>query len=220
MPSDIHIRNADISDIDFVIETIVQAEKGNGNCISYCKLFDISEEEFRNVLKQILGEGINNFEFGLRNFKIAEAGGISVGAYSAWLENADGISSGMLKISALRSFIGKEKMILYRKAATVTEQIAISRKPGTFQFESIFIKDGYRGKGIGNMLVQALLNELSQKHPTVEIAEVQVIKQNSVSLQAHIGYGFYIAEEKTTPDPKILTFYSGNTRVLLQKKLL
>ena len=109
MTSEILIRNADISDIQFVIETIVQAEKGNGENISYCKLFNINEIEFREALKKILEAGINNFEFSLKNFKVALANRKKVGVYGAWLEGLDGIPSGMLKISAFRSFLNKEK---------------------------------------------------------------------------------------------------------------
>ena len=50
MTSEIHLRNAHISDIEFVIETILQAEKGNGENVSYCKLFDINEIEFLEIL--------------------------------------------------------------------------------------------------------------------------------------------------------------------------
>lgn len=219
MPSGIQIRNAIDSDIEFVIETIVQAEKANGKVISYCKLFNISETEFRIVVKKILKEGICNFEFSLENFKIAESDGISVGAYGAWLEGNEGISSGILKISAFKTFLAKENIVHYKSVAPVADEISIRRQSGTLQFESIYIMEEYRGKNIGNLLVQALLIDLMKKHPTVEAAHVQVIKQNALSLQAHINYGFTIIEEKTALNPRILNFYSGNTRVLMEKKL-
>jgi len=215
----IQIRNAVDSDIEFIIETIIQAEKGNENSVSYCKLFNISEHEFRIVLKKILEEKICNFEFSLYNFKIAEVNGINVGAYGAWLEAKDGISSGILKISALKSFLSKENIAHYKKYAPVTDGISIRRQPGTIQFESIYILDEYRGKNIGKMLVQALLHDLAVKNPGAELAQVQLIKQNSVSLQAHQKYGFKIIEEKTSLNPQILNFYTGNTRVLMEKKL-
>ena len=219
MPSEIHIRNADISDIDFIIETIVQAEKGNGENISYCKLFNIKEIEFREVVKKILEAGINNFEFSLSNFKIAIVNSKKVSAYGAWLEGLEGIPSGMLKISAFRSFLNKENMLHFKANSTVTDEISIRRQPGTFQFESNYIHDDYRGKNIGNLLVQSVLNDLMIKHPYVSLAQVQLIKQNSVSLQTHIKYGFRIIEEKTSSNPEIFNFFSGNTRVLMEKKL-
>jgi len=219
MPSEIQIRNAVDSDIEFVIETIVQAEKGDGDRISYCRLFNIDEAEFRKVSRKILEAGISNFEFSLGNFKIAESQGKQVAAYGAWLEGLDGISSGMLKISAFKSFLNKGNIVCYKSAATVADELSIRRQPGTFQFESIYVLEEYRGKNIGNMLVQALLKELMMKHPEVSLAHVQLIKQNSVSLLAQIKYGFQIIEEKTSLNPEILNFYSGNTRVVMEKKL-
>lgn len=216
---EIQLRNAKDSDIEFVIETIVQAEKGNGSSISYCKLFNINESEFRNVLRKILEEKISNFEFSLENFKIAESNGICVGAYGAWVEGIDGISSGMLKISALKSFLQKENIIHYKLSAPIVDEISIRRQTVTIQFESIYIIKEFRGKNIGKMLVQALLTSLTEKHPDVKAAQVQLIKQNSVSLQAHQKYGFKIIEEKTSFNPEVLNFYSGNTRVLMEIKL-
>ena len=217
--SGIQIRNAVDSDIQFIIETIVWAEKGNGNSISYCNLFNISELEFRSVLRKILEEKIYNFEFSLDNFKIAEADGKSIAAYGAWLEGKDGTSSGILKISALRTFLQKGNIMHYKLSAPIVDEISIRRQPGTIQFESIYITEKFRGKNIGKLLVQALLAGITEKYPGVEAAHVQVIKQNSVSLQAHQKYGFKIIEEKTSSNPQILNFYSGNTRVLMEIKL-
>lgn len=215
----IQVRNAVDSDIEFIIETIIQAEKGIGNSISYCKLFNINEPDFRNVLRKILEEKIGNFEFSLSNFKIAEVNGIKAGAYGAWLEAKEGISSGILKISALKTFLQKENIMHYKLFAPIIDEISIRRQPGTIQFESIYIVEKFRGKNIGNILVKALLDDLIKKHPDVESAFVQLIKQNSVSLQAHQKYGFEIVEEKTSANPEILNFYQGNTKVLMEIKL-
>lgn len=215
----IQIRNAVDSDIEFIIETIVQAEKGNGDSISYCKLFSINEPEFRAVLRKVLEEKIGNFEFSLANFKIAEVNDKSVAAYGAWVEGIDGISSGILKISALKTFLQKENIVNYKQNSAVADEISIRRKPGTIQFESIYIVEEFRGKNIGKKLVQALLTDLTEKHPDVKTAHVQLIKQNSVSLQAHQKYGFQIIEERTSMNPGILNFYSGNTRVLMEIKV-
>lgn len=215
----IQIRNAVDSDIEFIIETIIRAETGNGNHVSYCKLFNINEPEFRSVLKKILEERICNFEFSLADFKVAESNGTNVAAYGAWLEGKDGISSGILKISALKTFLGKESIAIYKQNAPVADEISIRRQPGTIQFESIYIVEEFRGNNIGKMLVQAQVADLKGKHPDVKAAHVQLIKQNAVSLQAHQKYGFKIIEEKTSLNPEILKFYSGATRVLMEIKL-
>jgi len=215
----IQIRNAVDADIEFIIETIIGAEKGNGDSISYCKLFNINEDEFRQVLRKIIEAGISNFEFSLENFKIAELNGRQVAAYGAWLEGRDGISSGMLKSSAFKSYLSKENIVYYKTAAPFADEISIKRQPGTFQFESIYILEEFRGKNIGNLLVQSMIDDLKAKYPGVNLAHVQLIKQNAVSLQAHQKYGFQIIEERTSMNPQILNFYNGDTRVLMEIKL-
>jgi GNAT superfamily N-acetyltransferase len=219
MPADILIRNAIDADLEFIAESIVCAEKGMGDTNSYCKLFNINEDKFRSKLKEILVAGIANFEFSLANFKVAVANGLPVGAYGAWIEGADGIASGLLKISALKSFLGKESMTFYKMNGSIVEEMAIRRQIGTLQFESIYILEHFRGKGIGNMLVQALIDEAKENEPNLNIAQVQIIKQNSISLQAHLNYGFKIMEEKTASNPEAYSFFNGNTRLMLEKNI-
>jgi len=219
MPVEIVIRSAIPADLEFVMETIVSAEKGMGNTISYCKLFNISEEKFRSTLKEILVAGITNFEFSLTNYKVAVANGQPVGAYGAWIEGKDGISSGLLKISALKSFLGKESMSFYKVNSPVVEEMTIKRQPGTLQFESIYILEEFRGKGIGNILVQALIDDSRKQEPNLSIAQVQIIKQNSISLQAHLNYGFKIKEEKTASNLNAFGYFCGNTRVMMEKRI-
>jgi ribosomal protein S18 acetylase RimI-like enzyme len=216
MMSEVLIRSAAESDIDFIAETIIRAEKGMGNTISYCYLFNLTEEELLEVIRKILLEDIPHFEFSLRSFKIAEVGGIRAGAYAAWIEAAEGIASGFLKTAAFRSFVSREQMQHFRETAAVAETIGISREPGTLQFESIWIREEYRGLGIGNRLVQAQIETLSSEHPGLEKAQVQIIKQNLISLLAHRKYGFQIREEKTSDHPELMRCFSGNTRVLME----
>jgi ribosomal protein S18 acetylase RimI-like enzyme len=219
MPESILIRNATKSDIDFIVDCIVQAEKGTGTTISYCHLFDITENEFREVTGEILDEGIRNFEFSIESFKIAESDGKYAGAYGAWLEGADGISSGILKMSAYRTFLKKENLQNYKALAGISNQIGFIRQPGTLQFEYIFIPVEFRGRNIGSMLVESLSKSLQKQYPHVDMAFVQVMKHNAVSLQAHLKYGFKVVEQKTGTNNELLNIFSGMTRVLLKKQL-
>jgi len=135
------------------------------------------------------------------------------------MEGIDGISSGILKLSAFRSFLSKESINHYKTVAGIANEIGFNRKPGTVQFESIFVPEAYRGRSIGGLLVEALCKDLLQQYPLAEEAYVQVMKHNAVSLHAHEKYGFRIIEEKTGTNPDLLKIYSGNKRVLMKKLL-
>jgi len=215
----ITIRTATEQDIDFIVETIVMAEKGNGSNISYCALFNINESEFRLLLKQILFEKIDNFEFSLQAYKIAESGGKPVAAYGAWIEERDGIPSGLLKISACKSFLKRESLSYYSAIVTIPNEIGFKRTPWTLQFESLYIIDQFRGMRIGQHLAQSLIDELLKDYPQVKTAQLQLIKQNEISLSGQLKFGFEVVEEKSTDNPDIYKFYPGNTRVLMEKKI-
>ena len=49
-------RNAEIKDIPFIIETIIEAEKSGSNVIPTCKIFGLTEDEYKNILVEILAE--------------------------------------------------------------------------------------------------------------------------------------------------------------------
>lgn len=213
------IRKASEKDIDFIIDTIVMAEKGNGPNISYCSLFNINELEFRLFLKKILNEEIDNFEFSLSAFRIAESEGKAVGAYGAWIENVSGLPSGLLKISAFKSFLKPESLSYYSSIVSIPNEIGFKRTPGTMQFESLYIIEQFRGKGVGQLVAQSLTDELLHANPAVKTAQLQLIRQNAVSLAGQLRFGFEVVDEKTTENPDIYKFYPGNTRVLMEKQL-
>ena len=79
-------RDANVEDIDFLVEAIVNAEKGHRDILPYCALFNIPEDELSSVLKKIFRENITDFDFSLRNFMIAEHEGCPVAAYAGWVE--------------------------------------------------------------------------------------------------------------------------------------
>jgi hypothetical protein len=68
-----------------------------------------------------------------------------------------------------------------------------------------------------HLLIDSIIADLAHYMPELEIIQVQLLKQNVPSLRAHLNYGFRIADEKTSNNPLIQKYYSGNTKVLLEK---
>ena len=58
------IREASERDIDFIIETIIEADKSGSNVISACNILNVNEQEYRNILKNILNDNIEGQEYG------------------------------------------------------------------------------------------------------------------------------------------------------------
>lgn len=211
------IRNANIKDIDFLVEATINANKGTGDILHYCTLFDIAEEELCSVIQKIFREDIPDFEFSVRNFMIAEYEGHPVAAYAGWVEGIGGISSGLLKISAFRTFLSKSHIAHYESVAHIDAEIAIKRDNLTLQLETTYVKQDYRRKGIVSLLTTELIKREKNIHPEITKAQVQIFKENHAAFLCQSKMGFKIVEEKKSDNPEILNYMPGSRRVKMEK---
>ncbi len=219
MASEFVIRDATLKDSDFLIEAIINAEKGNGNIVSYCAIFDITENEFASLMRKIFKEDIPDFEFSFRNFKIAELGGNPVAAYTGWIEGIGGMPSGLLKMSAFKAFLDKRQIEHYHSIASVVDEVGIKRDHMTLQLETTYVREGYRGRGIVGLLTDALISSAKMKYPAISKAQVQLFKQNQAAVLSQTKLGFTIVEERTTENTEVLKYLPGLTRIKMQKSI-
>jgi predicted GNAT family acetyltransferase len=218
MKEDFLIRDANLKDIEFLVEAIVNAEKGSGNILSYCALFGISEDELCSTLKKIFREDIPDFEFSVRNFMIAEYE-VPIAAYAAWFEGIGGISSRLLKISAFKTFLTRSHIAHYESVAHIVDEVGIKRDNLTLQLETTYVKKGYRGKGIVALLTNALIKKAKNISPSITKAQVQLFKENQAAFLCQSKLGFIIVEEKKSDNPEVLNYMPGMTRIKMEKKI-
>jgi ribosomal protein S18 acetylase RimI-like enzyme len=211
------IRNAEIKDIDFLVEATINANKGSGNKLHYCTLFNISEAELCSILKKIFRENIPDFELNVKNFMVAEYEGYPVAAYTGWVEGIGGIPSGLLKISAFRTFLSKSQIAHYQSVAYIDAEIALKRDNLTLQLETTYVKQEYRRMGIAALLTDALIKKEKNTHPAITKAQVQLFKENQAAFLCQSKLGFIIVEEKKSDNPEILNYMPGRTRVKMEK---
>ena len=214
------IERAEIKDIQFIIETVIQAEKSGTDKIITCRLFNISETEYRRVLYEILASDILGYELALSNFKIVFDASRPVAAYAMWCEQSSGMSSDFLRMNAYTMFLKKESIEYFRKGPLkLVKEIEFTRQPMTIQFESLYIIKEYRGQSIARMLTDAHLEDVKQAYPHISKIQTQQIKQNELALRTHFKLGYTIADEKSSQSPEILKYYPGETKVLLEKTI-
>jgi predicted GNAT family acetyltransferase len=211
------IRDAEVKDIDFLVEAIINAEKGHRHIIPYCALFNISEVELRSILKKVFMEDVTDFDFSVRNFVIAEHEGCSVAAYAGWVEGIGGIPSRLLKMSAFRTFLSKKHIADYQSVAHIDREILIKRDHLTWQLETTYVKEGYRGMGIVALLTNALFRKVRNTHPAITRAQVQLFKENKAAFLSQSKLGFLIVEEKKSNNPEMLNYMPGMTRIKMEK---
>ena len=105
-------RDATIKDIDFLSKAIVEAKKGGSDMVGMANLFELSEDEFRKYVSQMLEEEIDGCDFSISSFIIAEYEGRPVATFGGWIEgaNEDEMPSSMLKSNLIGYIIPLENV--------------------------------------------------------------------------------------------------------------
>jgi ribosomal protein S18 acetylase RimI-like enzyme len=214
------IRQADITDLDFIVESIIQSDKSGSGSISYCRIYNISEQQLADALKLILIENLGGFEISLNCFKVAEMDGSPVAAVAAWIEGMDGIASGSMKLSAF-SFVFPRDNISYSKGnLAIISETTIEREVGTLQLEAVYTDAAYRRQGIACKIIESHIARFKNNHPQIQKSQIQVMKENFSAVNAYLKMGFKIAAERTSRNPKILKLLPGRTRLMLEKDVI
>jgi hypothetical protein len=216
MIENLTIRKAGLKDIDFILEAIVESEKSSSDIISTCKVFDLSEDEFKEIVGRILLEDIPYYDYYLSGFTIAEKDGEYVGAIGSWLEGGDGTSSGIMKTTMLLPYLDKEKIKKMSSNSSLIKGLTINREPGTLQLEYDYTRSAFRRQGVLTRLIKESIFSNKQSQVKFEKVQVALFKANIKSLDAHLKLGFEVIEKKHVDDPEIFKFFPFNTKVLLE----
>ena len=213
------IRKASIHDIDFIVTTIIEAEKSSTNKLGLANLFDITEEELRQYLKSILEEEVDGCEFSISSFIVAEFEGQVVSAKGGWLEgkNEEELSSSVLKSNLVSYYFPKEKILKAQKKLEIVQDIQIEREWGAYQWEYAYTAPEHRG----HHLVPKINEIHIQQAKELGAKKIQghVFANNYNSLRAYERSGFKIVKKFTSTNPLTKEFYPDDTILLLEKEL-
>ncbi len=216
---DISIRKATEDDKDFLITSIIEAEKSGGDVISYCAIFNITEAELRTALSHILDEDMQGQELSISGFLVAEADGEKAAALSTWVEKANGMSSSMIKSNLLMYFIDREKILAAAPNLSLMNEVAIMRDEYALQIECVYTAPKYRGKGLTSKLIAEHVKHRLEEGMTFNKVQVILLKNNEAAQKAYAKAGFAIREEKKCSNRAILHLLPCDTKVLMQKEL-
>lgn len=213
-------RSATAADKEFLITTIIEAEKGGSDIISYCAMFGISEAELRVLLDKILDEDIPGQELCISGFMVAEENGEYAGAMSTWVEGLDGLPSGLIKANLLRSHIDRDKLMASMPLMKLVSDANLEREKGVIHGESGYVVPKFRGRGVLNTLSEAQIERWKERGVHAKKLIFIPMLCNEVAVNIYTSrMGFKAIKTKTVQDPKILTLLPGDTRILLERKI-
>ena len=208
------IREATLNDIDFIIEAIVEAEKSGSETFSYSTIFNLNEEELREIFRSMLLEEIDGCEFSISSYLIAEANNEVAATIGAWVEKSETPSS-FTKSNLLAYFLPKSSLVYASKKAHITSELTIDHTPDALSFVIVYVSPAHRG----NQLFELLADEHLKRHKGINELSVQLMSNNIKAIKTYERYGFKNSFEVKSDNDKIMQFLPYNKKLLMKKSL-
>lgn len=217
--SELIFRKATHSDIPFLVDIIVAAEKSGSDLFSYSTIFEMPEIEIRKIFANILAEDVRGQELCISDYLIAEINGNVAGAVAAWIEGSTGQPGSIIKATLLNYFFPKENMRKAQAKRKMLEEMQFHPDQGTLVIDIGAIDPAFRGQGILGKMMLEQTRLLHYNHPETKHSQTQVLKTNPVSYKICCKIGYKVKQVKTCSDPVILQWLPSDTRMIMEKTL-
>ena len=213
------IRRATEKDKDFVIRAILESEKSGSDIISYCAIFNINENTFKEILSKILDENIEGQELCLSNFLIADVDGENAATISAWIENEEGMASNVIKSNLLMYFMDRATLLNAAPNISLMNEVNITRDIRALQIECVFTEEKFRGNGLVKQLIKEHILQKQNAKADFDKAQIILLKNNASAIRSYEKAGFTIAAENHCSNPAIFKLLPSDTKILMHKIL-
>lgn len=219
MMDEVIVRKATPEDIDFLVDTIVSAEKSGTDNFGLSKLFELTEDEMRDCIKAMLDEEIEGCEFSISSFLVAEHLGKVVSAFAGWVEgvNEDELPSAILKSNLVSYCLPVENVKRSQSKADIVRPLQIEREEGTYQLEYSYTLPNYRGQGILGAIIDAHEQEAVSKG--VCKIQVHVFDNNPAAIKSYEKNGFKVTRRYESKHPETSKYFPSNVELLMEKEL-
>lgn len=212
--SDYIFRTAVAEDVDFLVETIVQAEKSGSEIFSYSRIFDLSEAEVRDLFREMFLEEIEGCEFSIFNYIVAEKDNQPAAALCAWVENSAHPSS-VIKGNLMGFYFPKSSILHAAEVGKITSPLNIPLEHGKLYIAYVSVSPKHRGKNLFSLM----LNQHLLRNPEVTELSIQVMANNTFAVSSYERAGFVKTKSFKTDNTEIFNYLPGNERLLMNKKI-
>ena len=215
----ITVRKATATDLNFLVEAVINAEKSGTDVLSYSTIFKLEEDDVRKILSEMIAENEGYCELSIDNFLIAEINGEYAGAIASWVEGADEIPSAIVKANLLFSFMPKESLLNLREISGMLEEVHIPRFVGALQLESIYTVPTFRGMGIAKLLIEKHIEKTKTEFPEMNKAQIILSDINNAALNAYKNAEFELTLHKISKNPLITEFLPSMGNYNMEKTI-
>lgn len=219
MSNEIAVRRATIKDIDFLVDTIVAAEKSGTDNFGLAKLFELSEGEMRTYIKAMLEEEVDGCELSISSFLVAEYEGKIVSAFAGWVEgqNEDELPSAILKSNLVGYCLPMENVLKSQSKMEIVKPLQIEREEGTYQLEYSFTNPDYQGKGIMGAIIDAHIQQAVSLG--TKKMQVHVFENNPAAIRTYEKKGFKETCRYESTHPLTSEYFPFNVELLMEQEL-
>lgn len=215
------IRQATLADVDFLVETIIQAEKSGTDKLGLSTLSGLTEQEVRTCLSAMLNEEIDGCELSISSFLLAFKQNEFVAAVAGWVEgkNDDALPSTILKANLFSYIFPTESLLQMNDKAEWLKEIQIGRGWHTLQIEYVFVKEEYRGQHLAMLLIGAHIERSIAIYPELKEVQVQLFETNKSALRSYEHAGFSVVKVCMSQNQELLNYIPACTKMLMQKSI-
>lgn len=212
-------RKATQADIPFLVDTIVAAEKSGSEIFSYSTIFEMPEQEIRELLAAILAEDAPGQELCVSDYLIAQVNGQDAGALAGWIEGESGQPSGLIKGTLLKYFFPRKNLDKAASKKNILDEVHFERESGVLAMESGFTLPDFRGKKVLASLMLEFCHRFKMSRPELKKAQMYMVKSNELAFNIYRKIGFEIVEEKISNHPDISRLIPSPSKILIEKQL-
>jgi hypothetical protein len=214
------IRKATAKDHSFLADTVIAAEKGMSDKLSYSTLFNLPEAEVKQLIISMFDEEIDGCEFSTSSFLVVEYQGQPVAALGGWIECFDGEQpSKILKSNLISYTFSKESIEFLKTRSHLVKDILIERQPMSLQYEYLYVCKDHLGKDLDKALVKKHEENALMVYPEVEKSQTQLFKNNLFSIKSLLKQGFQVAHIYKADNKEIIDYLPSAEKYLLEKKI-
>lgn len=219
MDQNIVLKTASADDIDFILEAVIESERSGTDIISYCSIFSLSVEEFKEIVRRALMANVPGQQFYLNGFLVAFVDDKPAATCCSWVEGLEGISSSLIRTSLMMSFIDREKLEHAREIQSVIKDLILDRESDTIQIEHVYVRKEFRGKGLAAKIINKQIENLRAANADLKKAQLIVTKTNEAAQQAYQKMNFRVIDERYSPNKEVLAILPSNTILLMEKTI-
>lgn len=207
-------RKAEIQDIGFLVESIIEAEKGGTEILGLSTLFNLKEDSVKEYIRLMLLEGVDGCEFSLESSFVLEFEQQCIASAAAWIEanNYGHISSSIIKSNLFNFFIPfGHRQYMLKKAQRMSD-LFIERIPGTMQFEYVYVNPAFRGQNIACKLIKSIINYFAMPIDKY----IQVFSNNIAAIHCYEKVGFKTVKTYTASKQDIKDYLPFHQKLLMK----